>query len=273
MKPQFFDIHSHINFVAFDEDREDVLKKTAEEETWLINVGTQKDTSAKALEIARSFSQGVYATVGLHPIHTGESYHDKKELGDEGKEFVSRGEEFDFEYYKNLAQDEKVVAIGECGLDYYRLDKNSVARQKSEFEKQINLANEVNKPLMLHIRNAYKDAFDILKSTAKVKGNVHFFAGNWEEAKMFLDFGFTISFTGVVTFARNYDDVIKNAPLDMMLSETDAPYVTPVPHRGKRNESLYVKEVVKKIAEIRGGDYEKVRGAMVFNAMRVFGLL
>ena len=125
---------------------------------------------------------------------------------------------------------------------------------------------------MLHIRNAYKDAYDILKQNATIKGNVHFFAGTWDEAKLFLDLGFTLSFTGVITFARQYDDVIKNAPLDMLMSETDAPYVAPMPYRGKRNEPAYVIEVVKKIAEIRGEPYEKVMETLAENAVRFFHL-
>ena len=123
---------------------------------------------------------------------------------------------------------------------------------------------------MLHIRNAYKDALEILKKYPDLKGNAHFFVGNWDEAKSFLDLGYTLSFTGVITFARDYDEVIKNTPLDMIMSETDAPYVAPIPYRGKCNEPLYVKEVVKKIAEIRREDYERIRHALVSNAARVF---
>jgi TatD DNase family protein len=123
---------------------------------------------------------------------------------------------------------------------------------------------------MLHIRNAYDDALEVLKSHAKVRGDVHFFAGDWAVAKKFLDLGFTLSFTGVITFTHDYDEVIKNAPLDMLLSETDAPYVTPAPHRGKRNEPSYVSHVVQKVAEIRGEDPEQVRSQIMANTRRVF---
>jgi len=125
---------------------------------------------------------------------------------------------------------------------------------------------------MLHIRNAYADAHDILKAHAKVKGDVHFFAGNWDTAKKFLDIGFTLSFTGVLTFTHDYDEVVKNAPLDMLLSETDAPYVTPVPYRGKRNEPLYVQEVVRAISRIRGEGMEEVSAQIMANSRRIFGL-
>jgi TatD DNase family protein len=126
---------------------------------------------------------------------------------------------------------------------------------------------------MLHIRNAYDDAIDVLKAHTKVLGDVHFFAGDWDTAKKFLDMGFTLSFTGVVTFTHDYDDVVKNVPLDMMLSETDAPYITPVPFRGKRNESSYVPYIVSAIAGIRGEDEEVVRAQLFENARRLFKIV
>jgi TatD DNase family protein len=172
------------------------------------------------------------------------------------------------------------VAIGECGLDYYRLEEKTKKTQIEAFIQQIELANRLQKPLMLHIRDgkhaggvsAYLDAIEILKAHGKVLGDTHFFAGDWSIAKKFLDIGFTLSFTGVVTFTHDYDEVIRNAPLDMLLSETDAPYVTPVPHRGKRNESAYIPEIVKAIAEIRGENFEKVSEQILANAKRVFGI-
>lgn len=276
--PKYIDIHSHVNFKAFDEDRDVVIRRALDAGTWVINVGTQIDTSKKAIEMAHQYEEGVYAIIGLHPIHTGASFHDEKELGEGGKEFTSRGEVFDKEKYIELCRDEKVVGIGECGLDYYRCDPEYVEKQKKAFIEQIEVANEVGKPLMLHIRNnpedktlnAYRDALEILKQHAKVKGDVHFFAGSVEDAKSFVDFGFTLSFTGAITFGKNYEEVIKSIPLEMIMSETDAPYVTPVPHRGKRNEPIYVSEVVKKIAEIKGLPETKVAEAIIQNAKRVF---
>ena len=232
-------------------------------------VGTQYDTSAAAVALAEKY-EGVYATIGLHPIHTDKSFHDAKELGEGGKEFTSRGEVFDGAKYEALAQNSKVIAVGECGLDYYRLEEDTKQKQVEAFVEHIELANRLGKPLMLHIRNAYADALEVLKAHAKVKGDVHFFAGNWEEAKQFLDFGSTLSFTGVLTFTHDYDEVIKNTPIDMILTETDAPYVAPVPYRGKRNEPAYVVEVVKKIAEIKGLDVEETREQIIKNAQKVF---
>lgn len=278
--PKYIDIHSHVNFKAFDEDRDEVIKRALDNDTWVINVGTQIDTSKKAVEMANQYQEGVYAIIGLHPIHTGASYHDEKELGEGGKEFTSRGESFDKDAYRELLKNPKVVGIGECGLDYFRLTEESVEKQKNDFIAQIELANEFNKPLMLHIRNnpedkshnAYADALEILKACSKVKGDVHFFAGSVEDAKAFVDFGFTLSFTGVITFADSYDEVIKATPLDMIMSETDSPYVTPAPHRGKRNEPVYVSEVVKKIAQIKGLPEVEVAQAILANAKRVFDI-
>lgn len=278
--PKYIDIHSHVNFIAFDGDRGEVIKRALENDTWVINVGTQLDTSRAAVEMTNEYAEGVYAIIGLHPIHTGASYHDEKELGEGGKEFTSRGEVFNKEAYRELLKNPKVLGIGECGLDYYRMDEESIEKQKVAFIQQIELANELNKPLMLHIRNnpkdkthdAYADALELLKQHAKVRGDVHFFAGSPAVAQAFVDFGFTLSFTGVITFTQDYDEVIKNTPLDMIMTETDSPYVTPIPHRGKRNEPVYVKEVVKKIALVKNLPEEDVARAIIANARRVFGI-
>ena len=269
---KYFDAHTHANFAAYGEDRDAVIERARDASVAMNVVGTQFDTSRSAVELAKKYDD-VYATIGLHPIHTAKSYHDEKEIGEGGKEFTSRGEIFDKERYRSLAKNEKVIAIGECGLDYYRIDESTKEVQMRAFIEQIELAGEIKKPLMLHIRNAYADALEVLRAHAGVRGDVHFFAGDWEVAKKFLELGFTLSFTGVVTFARDYDEVIRNTPLDMLLSETDAPYVTPVPYRGKRNEPSYVPLVVQKIAEIRGEDTERVAAALMENARRVFGIV
>lgn len=268
---KYFDAHTHVNFAAFKDDMDAAIQRAADAGVAMNVVGTQFDTSKNSVELAEKHAD-VYATIGLHPIHTGKSYHDEKELGEGGKAFTSRGEEFDAAKYESLAASPKVIAIGECGLDYFRLEEGTKKVQEEVFVQQIHLANKLGKPLMLHIRNAYDDALAILRREAKVKGDVHFFAGDWNTAKQFLDFGFTLSFTGVLTFTHDYDEVVKNAPLDMLLIETDAPYVAPVPYRGKRNEPAYVIEVAKAIARIRGQDEEAVREQLLENAKRLFGL-
>ena len=268
---KYFDAHTHVNFVAFNEDREATILRAKEAGVSMNCVGTQIDTSKAAVALAEKYDN-VYATIGLHPIHTSKSYHDEKELGEGGKEFTSRGEVFDLAAYEAIGKNPRVIAIGECGLDYYRAEKTTKDIQAKAFIEHIELANKLQKPLMLHIRNAYEDALEIIKAHANVRGDVHFFAGDWNIAKQFLDLGFTLSFTGVVTFTHDYDEVVKNTPLDMLLSETDAPYVAPVPHRGKRNEPLHVIEVVRTIAEIRSESLEKVATQLVANAARVFNV-
>ncbi len=269
---KYIDNHAHLNFKIFDEDYRETIKRAHDVGVAVINVGTQKDTSKRAVEIAEEFESGVYAIIGLHPVHTSKSFHDEKEIGEGGKEFTSRGEVFDYEYYKRLAENPKVVGIGECGLDYFRLEENTKEIQKKIFEEQIRLAIEVDKPLMLHIREAYEDAIRILKKYPKVRGNVHFFVGSKEIAQEFLDLGFTLSFTGVITFAKDYEELVKFIPLDRILSETDCPYVPPVPYRGKRNEPAYVIEVIKKIAEIKNLSFEEVSGQLLKNSKKLFGI-
>lgn len=273
---KLYDCHTHVNFAAFSDDVDAVMMRANDAGVGMNIVGTQLDTSRSAVALAEKYDHA-WATIGLHPIHTGRSYHDEKELGEGGKAFTSRGEVFDMDAYADLAQSKKVVAVGECGLDYFRLDPESKTIQEEAFAAQIHLANRLEKPLMLHVRpsqgsqDAYDDVLAIVKREAVVRGDVHFFAGNWETAKRFLDLGFTLSFTGVLTFTHDYDDVVRNAPLDMLLSETDAPYVTPVPHRGQRNEPAYVTEVVRAIARIRAADEARVGEALAQNARRVFG--
>src|SRR3989304_559879 len=152
-EPKYIDIHSHVNFTAFDADRDEVLKRALANDTWVINVGTQVDTSKKAVEIANQYKEGVYAIIGLHPIHTGASFHDVKELGAEGKEFTSRGEIFDKDAYKEMLKDSKVVGMGECGLDYYHCDELFSENQKNIFFLMIRRPPRSTLFLMLHVRN------------------------------------------------------------------------------------------------------------------------
>jgi TatD DNase family protein len=206
------------------------------------------------------------------------------------KGFTSRGEVFDAEFYRALAMSsKKVVAIGECGYDYYRLSGNTKAVQEVAFIAQIELANELGLPLMIHTRDAkgnqvsakaevgvgsvYDDTYVTLKQYAKVPGNIHFYAGSWEQAKKFLELGFSLSFTGVITFAKDYEEVIRNIPFDMIHGETDCPYVAPVPYRGQRCDPTMVKEVYKKIAAIKGMDEEIVREQLLENARRLYRLV
>ena len=262
MNFEYIDIHSHLNFPDYEKDFDDVIQRLKDTNTGTIVVGTDLISSQKAVELASKY-ENIYACIGLHPAgHTGEIFNEEE--------------------FEKLAMDKKVVAVGECGLDYGR-DPNREAkphdkeRQEVDFENQINFAVKHNLPLMLHVRNAHEGVLNILKEKKKefgekLKGDVHFFSGDKNIAKEYLDLGFTMSFTGVITFTKDYDEVIKFIPLEKMMSETDSPYVTPVPHRGQRNEPSYVQEVVKKIAEIRGEDFEMVKKTLSDNAVRYFKL-
>ena len=283
--PKYIDIHSHVNFKTFDVDRDEVIRRALDNDTWVINIGTQFDTSKYAVQMTSDYKEGVYATVGLHPIHTGASFHDVDELGAEGAEFTSRGEIFDKEKYRELARNKKVVAIGECGLDYYRTEPESIEKQKAAFISQIELANDLDLPLMVHVRNnydggvlnPYDDAIDILRKYSRTKGDIHFFEGSLQNAKDFISLGFMISFTGAITYPPrkngkgcNYEEIIKNIPLESIMADTDSPYVAPIPYRGERNEPVYVEVIVNKIAEIKGLSVEETAQAIFANAQRLF---
>lgn len=256
--PKFFDIHSHINDSKFEFDITETITRMSSDDVWTIVVGTDSHNSQLAVQIS-NFYDGVFASIGIHPADDPNA-------------------RFDPDFLTQLASSKKVVAIGECGLDYLRgvdISLSEKKRQMDLFEAQLELAVKIEKPIMVHCRDAHSDMINILLSKKKeygdaLRGNIHFFAGSVEEAKKYFELGFTISFTGVITFASDYDDVVKYAPLDMIMSETDSPYVAPVPYRGNRNEPVYVKEVVKRIADIRGEDLVVVQQAMVDNAMRVF---
>jgi len=254
--PKYFDIHSHLNFKDFDGDLEEVIQRLRDTDTHTIVVGTDYESSKSAMEIAEKY-EGIYACIGIHPIDSKDS---------------------DISLFSELVKSSKVVAIGECGLDFYHADKaTDFERQKNLFLKQVEFALLHDRPLMIHARDAYPELLEILEPMKvehgeKLRGNIHFFAGNLEQAKRFWNINFSTSFTGVITFVRDYDEVIKNAPIEMIMSETDAPFVAPTPYRGKRNEPSYVNEVAQKIAEIRREDLKTTQKALVSNAKRLFGL-
>lgn len=272
--PNFFDAHTHIHFPAYDADRGAVLERAKNAGVKMITVGTQTSTSESAIEFAKNNPGVVWATVGFHPGHLSENWH-----YDENEQAEAFPEYFDIEKLKELASAKEVVAIGECGLDYYRLEQDddiSKERQKKAFMEQIYMAKDVNKPLMIHCRNAFGDLIDILEANRDVlleyPGVIHFFSGDLEEAQSLLNMGFAFTFGGVITFARDYDEVIKMLPPEAILSETDAPYVAPAPYRGKRNEPAYVVETVKKLAELKDVSVEDMAGQIVKNAEKIFSI-
>lgn len=273
MEVPFLDAHTHVHFPAYDGDREAVMERATQANVAMITVGTQRDTSVSAVSFAQKYQQ-VWAAVGLHPSHTTASYHDEKELSSlqaAGMK-AADGEVFDVDFYTKLAQDQKVVAIGECGLDYFRLPEDSKSKQKEAFFAQIDVSRTVGKPLMIHCRDAFGDLINILESVRHnlLPGVIHFFTGTQDNAKKLLDIGFSFTFGGVVTFTDAYADVVKYIPIDRILSETDAPYVAPVPYRGRRNEPAFVVETVKKLAELKCVSVEDMKDQIYKNVARIF---
>jgi TatD DNase family protein len=275
MIPRLIDAHTHLQFKDFDKDRDETIKRALDKDIWLINAGANKKLSEQAVEIAQKYPIGVWATIGLHP--------------DDAKEG------FDYEFYKNLARNKKVVAIGECGLDYYGKelkDKNNKSIQKEIFIKQIKLAKETDKPLVIHCRQAFDDLIGILEASRELLNNppgvLHFFTGTAENAKKLLEMGFYFTFGGLITYNRDFDRIIKNIPIERIMVETDAPFVVPrppsqagacsgvagepAPIRGKRNEPIFVEYVAKKMAEIKNIPFEKVCETTAKNAIDIFNL-
>lgn len=283
MNTKFIDTHAHLNLSAFKEDFDLVAKQCAEEGVDVINVGTKETTSARAVELASQYDH-LHAIIGLHPIQTVPGRHDEDEIGEGGQPFKSKGEVFNKDFYRNLVKQGKVVGIGECGFDYWHTEPDSYSVQEEAFIAQIELANELNLPLMIHTRgpkpgqpsptgrSVYTDVYETLKQYAKVPFNVHFYAGTMNEAEKFFALGGTISFTGVITFAKDYEEVVRNSPLELIHGETDSPYVAPVPYRGKRCEPWMVQEVYKKIAEIKNLDFDLVRLQLIENSERHYNL-
>jgi TatD DNase family protein len=267
------DTHAHLNFNAYKDDAPEVVRRSLAEGIWTINVGSQYSTSRRAIQMAKEYGPGVFAAVGLHPIHLAKGIF-KTKVDQEEIEFETREEEFDYEKYKALAQDEKVVAIGEIGLDYWYKPKSQA--KLSEFKdlqiatlkSQIQLAKELDLPIIFHCRLAQSDLLKILKEEKGVKGVIHCFTGNLAEAKEFLSLGFYLGFNGII-FKLNLDEVIKEVPLDKIVLETDCPYLTP-PLKEGRNEPSYIKYVAEKIAKLKNLSYQEVSDITTQNAKKLF---
>jgi len=275
------DTHAHIQFNAFKDDFEEIIKKCDQKGMILNAVSTQQTTSAKAVEFAQKF-KNIYATVGLHPVHLFPTFVDEKESA-----FTSRQETFDYEYYKNLASNKKVVGIGECGLELFHLPEGFtreevLEKQKQTFLAQYKLAQELNLALVIHVRDAHKEMIELLKTLPNpIRGVVHCYTSNWSDAQEYLKLGLHLGFTGVITFPPKKSnpqiqldliEVVKNVPLDRMVVETDSPYLAPNSYRGKRCEPWMVYEVAQKIAEIKNMGPEEVDRITSENAVRLFNL-
>ena len=253
-----FDSHAHLNDARFDEDREALIQKLQEEHVDLVlNPGADIETSISSVELANKYDF-IYAAVGVHP-------HDVKDLDDTAIDTLR----------KLATENEKVVAIGEIGLDYY-YDNSPREVQKEWFKKQIELANELKLPIIIHDRDAHGDTFEIIKSTKspEIGCVLHCYSGNVELAREYVKMGCYISISGTVTFKNNKKtkEVVREIPLDRLLIETDSPYMAPTPHRGKRNDPSLVQFVADTIAVEKGISYEKVCEATKENAKKFFGI-
>jgi TatD DNase family protein len=258
------DTHAHLNFEAYDKDRGDVIQHCLDYPMAVINIGSQYNTSQEAIKLSKN--KNFYNAVGLHPIHVFD-------------------EEFKIKDYQKLIN-EKTVAIGETGFDYFHIKKNKplfevLEKQRKVFEKHIQLAKDNDLPLVCHGRNSKDDFalqtvyFDILKTLENsnyTKGVVHCFGGTIHEAQSIINAGMYIGFTGVITFPKTDEltYIIKEIPLEKILIETDSPYLTPQTHRGERNEPIYVQEVAQKIADIKGIKVEEVIKQTWKNSKKLF---
>ena len=254
MKPMVFDSHAHYDADQFDEDRDKLLSSMLENGVGtILNVGADWDSVTEVVELAQRYPH-VYAAVGLHPDEVG--------ILDEEK----------FAFLREQCKEEKVVAVGEIGLDYY-WDNESHDIQKKWFIRQLELARERNLPVIIHSRDAAEDTLKIMKEHAQgLRGVIHCFSYSKELAKEYVKMGFHIGIGGVVTFknGKKLKEIAQEIPLERMLLETDCPYLAPVPYRGKRNLSLYIPYIAQEIANLRGISYEEVVAQTEQNAKELF---
>lgn len=275
-----FDTHAHLNFLAFEKDWEDKIEDCRKEKIGIINVGTNFQTSKKAVEIAKKYQNGVYASVGLHPMNLETGLVKLKSNEKEGKNFET---EFREEIYEKLIalNLDKVVAIGEVGLDYYWRPKTKKKKelfkqkQKEIFLKQLDLAKRFNLPVILHCRMAHGELLEILKSkfqAQELKGVIHGFVGNLAQLREYLKMNFFVGFNGIV-FKKiegvDFESLIRETPLEKILVETDCPYLSP-PGYKERNDPLGVKLVIEKIAKIKNLSFEKIAQETTKNAKKLF---
>ncbi len=277
------DTHAHVNFNSFKDDAKETLQRALDNGTWVINVGSQIDTSRQAVELANQFEQGVYAVIGLHPEHTHSQFVDEEET-----HFKSREEDFDINLYSELVKNPKVVGVGECGLDYYRLPEDKSLheevkqKQIAAFRKQIRFAKEHNKVLVVHSRpekgrdELYKDMLRVFmeEKVSEMRFEVHSYTHTPEYLQKFLELGAYVSFNGIITFDKtgNMEKLVQMAPLEKILLETDCPYLSPVPMRGKRNEPVFVKHVAEKVAEIKKLPVQEIEEITTANAKKLFNI-
>lgn len=279
---KLIDTHSHVNFQKFDQDAEEVIRNSLDQDTGMVIVGTNYKTSKRGLDLANKYEKGVWAAVGIHPIHL----EDVTEKAEDGREVVRiPKEEFSYETYEKLAKFTKVVAVGEIGLDYYHLKlghelEKRKLKQKEALLKQLVLARDLDLPAIIHCRQAHDDLLAALKEFREEHGDrftknkpwgvMHCFSGDENLAWQYFNLELLISFTGIITFSSQWDSLIRKMPIEKLMIETDCPFMTPEPYRGKRNEPAFVEFVAERIAQIRGTSMEKIAQATTENAKRFF---
>ena len=260
------DTHCHLSFGAFDDSWREAVRQAREKDIKIIVPGAARATSEKAITIAQE--DGVFASIGLHPAHVAD-------------------EEFDASWFREQAKNPNVVAIGECGVDHYHIgeERKEEALEKQELllREHLEIARENNLPVILHSRDgkvessgaAYERLIRVVREFGYFRCVKHCFSSNWEMAKQLLDLGLMLSFTGMITFKNASNDlleVVQKAPLDRFMVETDSPYLSPEPMRGKQNEPAYVEYVARGIARLRGEPYSDIVDHTTQNAIRFFGL-
>lgn len=274
----YIDTHCHVNFGAFKNDAQEVLQRSLDNSVWAINIGTQKDTSQRSVELAEQFEKGVYASIGLHPIHLHGDVDEEYFVEGKKETFRVRQEKFNPDYYAQLAKSKKVVAVGEVGLDYYRRSPEEIPEirkvQLENLKQHLLFAAEHELPLVIHCREAHDDLKAFVAEHKdlflKNRGVVHCFSGDLQDAEYYWQHGLKVSFTGLITFSDQWNDFLLKADLKNILIETDSPYMTPAPNRGKRNEPLYVKYVADHIAHLRGITVDEVAKQTFENSIEIF---
>lgn len=282
MHLKLIDSHCHLHFPAYNADREAVLARMREKGVWGITVGTNVVTSKLGIAFAEQHPD-IFATVGYHPEHLTSSFKDEQELHDDAA--------YSIDAIAAVAKSgsKKIVAIGETGLDFFRIDKDRDEQEASQLQEcalrdHIALADELNLPLVIHCRDAFARLATVIQDEQNkgknVRGVIHCFTGTWDEGKPLLDLGFNLSFTGIVTYPPKKDAdpsqsihrTIEQMPADRIMVETDAPWLTPVPYRGKRNEPSYVEHVAMTVARLRGESFEEISRQTTQNAIDLFKL-
>lgn len=277
--PRLVDTHAHLNLEVFDGDRRQVIENSLSEGVFMINVGVNYASSLRAVEIAEDSGKGVWAAIGLHPENIDDDFH--PDIKDFRRPEDIKEPAFDVELYRKLARSsQKIVAIGEIGLDYLHLPKDQIKaprvrdKQADIFKRQLALARELDLPAIIHTRIAHKDTIGILREFAEsegsVKGVIHCFTGNAKEARQYYDLGLHFGLNGII-FKLDLNEVIAKMPLDRILLETDCPFLSPS-REIKRNEPKYVLNIAERVAQIRNDSVETIIEAATVNAKKLFGI-